>query len=663
MPCNSERLRHVGPETARGKIVQFPRNRPTMPGTIESHVSFRAPDARSREIRSYLAELLATQQFATSGRRGQLLQYLVEHTLAGDADKITEYGIGLDVFQKPTSFDPRIESVVRTEFSRLRQKLKEYYADEGRRDRIFIDFPPRSYAATFTFRNPAELEEAAAAVPQPLPKTRPALSLARRVTALVLAGLAPILVALFALWREHARNDASKQPIHAIVVLPFENYSADHQGEYIADGITEELTNDLAQWRDLRVVARTSAFAFQGKAEDVRRIGQQLKVDAVLEGSFAREGDRIRITAQLSRTSDGYHLWSHSWETESKDLLSVQEQVANSIAEAIREIQGGSPPTIHAATIDPEANDLYLQGEYQLNLHTPESTKTALELFQKAAARDPSFARAYLSMGDANLNLIAMTALPAQEGIPRVRDEAQKAIELDPNLGGAWATLALITYSWDWNWGKAEEQFRRAMQLGASAGTHESYGWALATRGRFAESHEQLRMAEEQDPLSVSSAYDEFFTYNFEHNVAGQKRMIGEMRRVQPDFVGTHGLSLVLAVQQNDCRTARSEATWMNLHYPTVPATQAMLAYAAACAGDRAEAMRRIRQMLALGAPAYQVAIGYALLSDKDHAIVELEKSADAHEEQILYLQYDPFFDSIRTDPRYAALEKRVGLI
>ncbi len=658
---------HTGLKAARGKIIQFPRYRPSMPGTIENHAASRAPGSRTQEIRAYLGELLASPQFAASGRRGQLLQYLVEHTLAGDADKVNEYAIGLDVFQKPSSFDPRIESVVRTEFSRLRQRLKDYYADEGRRDRIAIDFPPRTYAATFEFRDAAALA-APVGVPQLVePHAEAARPRALWITALVLAFLAPLAVAGFAIWREHARAAMLNRPIHAIVVLPFENYSPNHQDEYIADGMTEELTNDLAQWRDLRVVARTSAFAFKGKGEDVRTIGRQLDVDAVLEGSFTREGDQVRITAQLNRTVDGYHLWSHSYETQSSDLLAVQEDVANSITEAIRQIRGGSggtpPPTIRAATTDPKAHDLYLQGEYQLNLSSPASTKKAVELFRAAIAQDPSFARAWLGIGNAELNLVAFTAETTNEGMPRVREAAQKAIDLDPNLGEAWGMLGFFTYSWDWNWDRAEEQYRRALQLGAGTGTHENYGWSLATRGRFAEAHQQLRLAAEQDPLSVAPPFDEFFTYDFERNVAGQKQMLQQMMRLQAGFVGARALNVVLSVEEHDCGAARTEADWLSRNYSAVPATQSMLAFAAACAGDRPEALRRIRQMTALEAPAYQLAIVYALLHDKDNALLQLSKSVDAHEEQILYLKYDPFFDEIRSDPRYVALEKRVGLL
>ncbi len=634
-----------------------------MPGIIENHASTRSPDSRSREVRDYLAQLLASPQFAASGRRGQLLQYLVQHTLAGDADRVTEYAIGLDVFQKPTSFNPQIESVVRTEFSRLRQKLKDYYAEEGRRDRIVIDFPPRSYAASFEFRDPAEMPQPAGAPQLVHPGRAAKRPVALRITAVALAFLAPVAVAAFAIWREHVRLAEQRQPINALVVLPFENYSPDHQDEYIADGITEELTNDLAQWRDLRVVARTSAFAFKGKNEDVRRIGQQLNVDAVLEGSFTREGDRMRITAQLNRTTDGYHLWSHSYEIQSDDLLAVQEQAASSIVAAIRQLRGGAAPEIHAATTNPQAHDLYLQGVYQSNLHTPDSTKKAAELFQAAVAKDPAFARAWVGLSATEMNLISLTTVPAEQAFPVVREAAQRAIDADPNLGEAWGDLAVVTYWYDWNWERAAEQFRHALELGAGSGTREDYGWSLETRGRFAEAHEQLHLAEEQDPLSVAPVFDDFFAYNFERDVAGQEKVIAQLERLQPNFVGTRGLAVVTAVQQGDCGRARRDADWVARSYPTLPAAQAIEAYAAACEGKRAEALERIGKAIALGAPAYQVAIGYVMLDDADDALAQLSKSAEAHEEQILYLRYDPFFDDIRSDPRYVALEKRVGLM
>jgi TolB-like protein len=604
---------------------------------------------------------LATPQFAASSRRGQLLEFLVQHTLAGDADKINEYAIGLEVFDRPPSFDPRIESVVRTEFSRLRKRLKDHYAEEGRRDPIAIDFPPRSYVATFEFRDKVTVLEPAGA---PQLVSTPSRS-ARPVSRVVLI-IVPILVAIAAglmLWKQHLPPVALKQPINAIVVLPFENYSPDHQDEYIADGMTEELTNDLAQWRDLRVVARTSAFAFKGKGEDVRAIGHQLGVDAVLEGSFTRQGDQVRITAQLNRTADGYHLWSHSYETQSDNLLALQEQVANSITAAIQQVRGGSPPPIREPTANPQAHDLYLQGEYQLYLDTPVSVTKSIDLFNQAVAIDPTFARAWLGIGRAEIVATSLTAVTHEESIPRVRQAAQKALELDPSLGEAHTLLGDVAYIWDWNWPQAEAEFRRALDLGAGSEARARYAWALTTRGQFNEAHSQFHLAAEQDPLAVVPPFDEFFAYNFERNVPGQKQVLQRMLQLHPDFLGAHALTVVMTVEQHDCAAARTEADWLLKTYPTVPAAQSTLAFAAACAGDKPETLRRIARMTALHAPAYQLAIAYALLHDTNNAIAQLSKSADAHEGQILYLRYDPFFDEIRTDPRYVALEHRVGLL
>ncbi len=654
--------------SAHGKIIKYPRKRLQMPGIIESHASSRTPDSRSQAIRATLDRLLGTQHFSASSRRGQLLRYLVEHTLAGDADKINEYAIGLDVFQKPTSFDPRIESLVRTEFSRLRQRLKDYYVEDGRRDTIAIDFPPRSYVANFTFRDASKLRETTA-FPQPARAPQlapPSTRQARRIWligAIVVTCVASVLVAGIMLWRQHASLAMGRQPIHAIVVLPFEDYSPNHQDEYIADGITEELTNDLAQWRDMRVVARTSAFAFKGKGEDIRQIGQQLNVDTVLEGSFTKLGDHVRITAQLNRATDGYHLWSHSYEAQSNDMLAMQDEVATSITDAIRQIRGGSPPAIHEPTTNPEALDLYLQGEYQLNLRTPESIVKAEKFFKAAIAKDPNFARAYLGIGNAEIAATSLTTLTQKESIPRVREAAQRAIELDPSLGEAYGLLATVAYTWDWKWNEAEEEFRHGLDEGAGADTRARYGWSLTTRGRFDEAHTQLRLAAEQDPLSLTAPFDEFYAYNFERDAAGQKLVLQRMIQLRPEFLGAHAMAVVMTVEQHDCSAARHEADWIAKTYPAVPVTQTVLAFAAACAGNKPETLRRIRQMSVLNAPHYQLAIAYVLLHDKDEAMAELDRSGDAREGQILYLKYDPFFDEIRNDPRYVALEKRVGLM
>jgi tetratricopeptide (TPR) repeat protein len=247
--------------------------------------------------------------------------------------------------------------------------------------------------------------------------------------------------------------------------------------------------------------------------------------------------------------------------------------------------------------------------------------------------------------------------------MPRVRQAAQKAIELDPNLGEAYGIEAAVDYVWDWRWNEAEAGFKRAIALGADSEVMARYGWSLATRGRFSEAHEQFRLAAEQDPLSVTPPFDEFFAYYFERNVEGQKQVLQRLQQIRSDYLGAHLMTVVMDVVQHDCGLARKEAAWIEKSYPTVPATESVLAYVAACSGDKAETLSRVKKMESLQAPAYQLAIAYALLHDADNAVAQLNKAADAHEGQILYLKYDPFWDEIRGDPRYVAIEKRVGLL
>ncbi|MEI9970214.1 MAG: hypothetical protein WDM87_16965 [Terracidiphilus sp.] len=371
----------------------------------------------------------------------------------------------------------------------------------------------------------------------------------------------------------------------------------------------------------------------------------------------------MRITAQLNRVADGYHLWSHSYETQSNDMLAMQDEVANSITDAIRHIGGGSPPVIRPPTANAEALDLYLQGEYQYHLRTPDSLAKAIDLFEAALKKDPNFARAYLGIGNAEIAATSLTVIPSDRGIPRAREAAQKAIQLDPTLGDAYGLLATVTYVWDWNWNDAEPEFRRALNLGADADVRARFGWSLASRGRFAEAHEQLRLAAEQDPLSIVPPWDEFFTYNFERDAAGQKKTVARVVQIQPGSISSHLLEVVMEAGFHDCGALREESAWLNKNYPAVPGTQTALAFAAICNNNKPEALRLVTKMRGTQAPHYQLAIVYAMLNERETAIEELSKSADAHEGQILYIKYEPFFDKIRSDPRYVALEKRVGLM
>lgn len=603
-------------------------------------------EPENAEIRAYLAKLLASPAFATSSRKARLLRYLVEAALCGRASQVTEYGIGLDVFDKDSSFDPRVDSAVRAEISRLRQKLKEHYAASD--DEFVIDFPQRGYVAMITRR-----------------KSEPALAPRRSGRSIgVLAGVFMVtaIAAGILLWR----GVFSRATVQSIVVLPFQNLSPDSSDQYLADGITEELTNQLAQWPDLRVVARTSASQFKGKGVDVREIGKVLNVAAVLEGSFERQGDRIRVTAQLNRSSNGYHIWSKSFEAQSNDMLALQTGMARAIATAVRGAGQGTPPSAPDSTTNPEAHDLYLRANYQLSLRTPDAAKQSLALFQEAAAADPNYVSAYLGIARAEMALVHITAVAPGEGRATARQALEKALAIDPRDAESLGELANLDYRDDWDWPRAEHEFRLAVEHGAQATTHSYYGWSLATRGRFEEAHQQFRIAEDLDPLNASVRVNEVVAFYLERNYGAAERMLQELVDSKLDALDGHLLLGLMAIYRHDCAKATAEGEWTTRAFPA-PMTKFGLGLNAACRGQIDEARRDFAEAghpngRAVASP-YQLAMGYASINDKDAAFSFLEKSAGAKEGQILYLKYEPLFDGIRTDPRFLALEKKVGLI
>jgi len=612
------------------------------------------------QIREQVDRIAASPGFSSSQRKTQLLRYLVEAALDGRGPEVNEYAIALDVFGRPGSFDPRTDSTVRAEVSRFRARLKEYYAGEGRTDPVLIDFGSRGYSANFVFRHSASAL-AADAPPVPIGETR-----ARPAKRLLWAALAAVLAlilggALLVLKFRGASNPA----IRSIVVLPFANLSANPQNEYLADGLTEELTNELAQWQDLRVVARTSAFQFKGKGVDVREVGRLLGVDAVLEGSLERQGDRLRVTAQFNRASNGYHIWSRQFEARSADTMAVQDEIASAIAAAIRGNRVALPQ-VPGSTANAEAHDLYMQGAYQSSLQTVDSLRKSIALFQSALAKDPGYGNAYLGIAHGHVSLLHLTAESPEEGMPIARQALEKAIDLDPHNAEAHGELADLFYVWDWDWPRAELEIRSAIRDGAQATTHSYYGWALATRGRFEESHQQLRIAEDLDPLGSGPRMNEAMAYLQERNYPSAGELLRAMIERRPKALDAHLLLGLMGAMQHDCKTAADYFGWSAraLH---APVTTVGLGYASACSGQ-ADAARKYFEEAASGAGTgfvspYQLASGYAYLGDKNTALTYLEKSADAKEGQILYIKYDPAFDALRSDARFVALETKLGLL
>jgi TolB-like protein/Tfp pilus assembly protein PilF len=597
-------------------------------------------DARSAEIRACVKRISGSNPFASSPRRGELLRYLVEHTLAGTEP--SEYAIGRDIFGRPESFDPRLDSIVRTEISRIRQKLKEYYATEGAADPISIEILPRNYAPSITSR-------------EPVSQLATIGNKRRAILLIALAGLAGIALAALLAVRWIPRASSA----NTVAVLPFQNLSPNGVSAYVADGVTEELTNQLAQRRDLRVVARTSASVFKNKAADIREIGRQLNVAAVLEGSVSIEGDRVRITAQLNRTRDGYHMWSRSLEAPYTEIMQLQAQVADAVYSVVQP-KAISAARQRSATTNAQAHDLYLQANYQFAQGTPASMANALQLFQSAVKIDSQYEDAYRGIARSEIGLIHITAEAPGAGFKRARKALETAIGLDPNDAEAFGQLADIDYVYDWNWPLAEREFRLALDHGAQSTTHSFYGWGLATRGRFKEAHEQLRLAQDLDPLGAGPVTNEAMTYLFERRFDDARRLL-EQVLMSRSPLDAHILLGVAALNKHDCGETASQFESVADKVPA-PLETVGRAFAAACRGDRDRA-RQYLQTISTGSQSgfvspYQIAMGYAAIHDSAAAIAFLEKSKEAREGQILYIRYDAIFDGIRTDPRFTELQR-----
>jgi adenylate cyclase len=624
-------------------------------GEPSEHTSSQ-DSAGQQAIRDHIEAVIASPTLSSSPRRAQLLRYLCARTLDGAGDQVNEYAIGVDVFDKPASFDPRIDSIVRTEMGRLRQKLKEYYAGESRPSTVRIELPLRSYVPVFTF-----------GVDQGTPSAPPAAvkrsSPPRMAT--VIAIVLGVVLAGLVMWRILGGNGNAAG--ETIAVLPFLNLTGDSGQDYLGDSLTDELTETLAESKDLRVVARTSAFQFKGKGEDVRAIGRALNAGSVLEGSISRREGKFRVVVQLIRSSDGYHLWSRTYDATSVDLARVETEIAVSTEQALMPARKAVTQARSLTSTNPEAHDLYMRAIYQIQQHNADSLREGLRLAQEAVRVDPEYSRAYFAIARAETTLSAIGVISGREALELGRAAAKKALALDPQFSDARAYTAHATYVYDWNWPEAEKEYALAFQGEGSHGqAHSLYGWGLMTRKRFDEARGHLQTAEELDPQSPNPRQNLVTDWIFERNFPAAKREVAGIFKLYPkSIVGIRDLGWV-AILEKDCPTARSSAQTAAEWYPEQGDRTGSPTMKIAC-GQPEEARRQLEKMARDAekefVSPYALAQGYASLGDADHALEYLQKSAGARESVILYLAIDTLFDPVREDPRFIALEKEVGLI
>ncbi|HUA60128.1 MAG TPA: hypothetical protein VML19_15315 [Verrucomicrobiae bacterium] len=323
------------------------------------------------------------------------------------------------------------------------------------------------------------------------------------IVALALAVDIPAMVVGWNAWHK-----TTTETITSIVVLPFKDYSPNHDQEYFSDGLTEEIIDAVSRVPNLRVVARTSAFAFKGNDTDVRKIAEQLNVGAVLEGSVRKSGDQLRITAQLNRASDGTHIWSHEYDKRLSDVFAVQHDIAQEIAEKLR--AGTAPPATPGDVRNGEAYRLLQEGRYFFNkFEGPESNMKAVERFQQAIVLDPKMAAAYSGLADAWAYRAETMGSRPNEVMPKALEAARKAVELDPNSAAAHTSLGTVLLDYERDVEGGQREFRRAMQLNpGSAYSHHWYAHSLEAQNRVPEALKEMRVALEMDPLSIPINWD-----------------------------------------------------------------------------------------------------------------------------------------------------------
>jgi TolB-like protein/Tfp pilus assembly protein PilF len=464
----------------------------------------------------------------------------------------------------------------------------------------------------------------------------------RRRAALWIAGLCALAVAGVGLYLWIARIMRPPGP-SSVVVLPFLDLSAQKDQEYFADGLTEELIDSLTKVPNLRVVARTSAFAFKGKAIDIRQIGRQLNVSAVLEGSVRKSGDQLRITAQLARVADGYHLWSHTYDRRLRDIFAVERDVAQSIADLVR---AGSLPK-RQPTRDLEAWRLYQEGRYFFNkFEPPDSNQKAIDRYQQAIARDPKFALAYAGLADAYAYLAENLVSAPNQVMPKARESAERAVALDDSSAEAHTSLGIVKLDYDRDREGGQREFLRAIELNPGSGYgHHWYAHSLEAQGRLDEATKEMRVALDLDPLSIPINWD------VAAELIGAKRFdeaLEQLRKASDLFPNVPLFSL-MAVQayfrKGDRAAARRLVESFRATHPEAgkdPLMRSMYGVEAVLDGRHAEAREIVGQLEQMRQSRYVdafMAIGIcAALKDKAQTMLWLRRADEERSSLFVYL-------------------------
>src|SRR5271165_5245885 len=624
------------------------------------------------QIRAALDKILASPGFSSADRISRFLRYVVDETLEGQTDRLKETLLGIEVFGRKPSYDPRVDAVVRTEAVKLRARLREYYETEGATDPLIIDLPKGGYIPKFRLRE-CEIEKEKEPILEPA-LTPPAKALGeaeperlwpRYLTAVAIV-VAVFSVAIYMGTRD--RQVRAHGPIeNAIVVLPFADLSPDRDQEYFCDGMTEEIIDSLTKVGGFRVVARTSAFSFKGKQQDIREIGKKLNVGYVLEGSVRKDGSRLRVTAQLNSVNDGYHLWSETYERELKDVFTVQDEISRSIVNTLEVRLASSMQPSRPAPGNLETYDLYLQGRYHWSRWRMEGAEKAIQYYEQAISKDPKYAPAYAGVADSYTWLGFFGALPPSQAMPKARQFAEKAIELDPSSAEAHTALAFVKALYDFDWPGAQKEFQRAIQSNANyAQAHFGYGLAyLCVTGKPAEGLREMQLAKELDPLSMVINTYLGLTLLMNGQMDAAENQYKSALMLDPGFAEAHLNLANLYMNRGEYTKAHLELDKIKDEQPKWR-IDLLRATMEANEGHKAEALALVHKWENPAPGDFvrptSVATVYSALDDRENTVKWLERAYAERDGMLVYMARDHETGRFRNDPQVRAVFAKVGL-
>jgi serine/threonine-protein kinase len=573
-------------------------------------------------VREHLRKILGSPAFAHSARMSRFLQFALERALEGRAAEVKEYVIGVEVFDRSPSFDPRVDPIVRVEARRLRAKLKKYYEAEGKEDAVIIGLPTGTYTPSIRLR----VESA----PCPEP--------------------------------------GATMPANSIAVLPFVNLSPEADSEYFSDGLTEELNHALTKLPGLRVVSWRSAAQWKDRQSDLRETGRQLQVSSLVVGSVRRAGSRLRVIAQLLDAATGQCLWSETYDRQMADLFAIQEEISASIVRSLKLRLTTAPVSTGHSQTDIATYDLYLRGRFHWNRRTPESLGRAVQLFEQVIELDPQFAPAHAGLADA-LSLHADYGLACPiDLIPRARAAALRAIEIDPDQAEAYCSLGLISSFYDWNWEQSEQYYLRSIELNQNYTTaHHWYGTdMLALRGRFDEALAEMQIALRLDPFSLplneSRAYVLMLAGRLEEALARHRETLD----LDPHYYKTYNAIGRVYIQMGMYGRAIEMLDKGRSLESDVPSAMGALGQAYALDGRHQEARALLTRLEEMARERFvgctTLALIHCGLGEHERALDWLENAVRRREFALSAIGVHPAYDSLRGHPRFQAILRQIGL-